>query len=274
MRALAALGADPNARTEGGDVCVHWAAQGCQLATLSALRELHAELGAQNDVGWNAVTWASSNSDGFVAATRHLASLGMDVGAVCSLNSTGNLPALPEPDRLTRMSPLMWMVPSAFLPGIRALVTEHKLDVNAANGRDLTAFMFAAAAGKHAVLDELAFLGAHVDARMAHKNQTAALWAARHGRTETLDKLAELGADLELTDADGCTCAALLATLESRQSVRRHSVTSEREEEAGDEGAAAAGPRLSPVPGSLGDPARTDVRAATFMWRLESWLCL
>jgi len=40
MRALESQGADPNARTEGGDTAVMWAAQGCQLQSLTILHEL------------------------------------------------------------------------------------------------------------------------------------------------------------------------------------------------------------------------------------------
>lgn len=81
MRALESQGADPNARTEGGDTAVMWAAQGCQLQSLTILHELGANLDAQNDIGWHAVVWAGSNAPGMVTATRKLADLGMDVKA-------------------------------------------------------------------------------------------------------------------------------------------------------------------------------------------------
>lgn len=71
MRALESQGADPNARTEGGDTAVMWAAQGCQLQSLTIL----------HDIGWHAVVWAGSNAPGMVTATRKLADLGMDVKA-------------------------------------------------------------------------------------------------------------------------------------------------------------------------------------------------
>ncbi|EOD19876.1 hypothetical protein EMIHUDRAFT_242499, partial [Emiliania huxleyi CCMP1516] len=164
MRALESQGADPNARTEGGDTAVMWAAQGCQLQSLTILHELGANLDAQNDIGWHAVVWAGSNAPG-------MSGLGLEVRS-----------------RLTHMSPVMWLVPAAFVPGIRALVVDHGVDINAANALGLTALMFAVAAEKLELLGELKALG----------------------RKGSLDKLAELGADLDATDDNGKSARALL----------------------------------------------------------------
>ena len=112
------------------------------------------------------------------------------------------------------------------------------------------------AAEKLELLGELKALGADVDARMAAHGQTAAMWAARNGRKGSLDKLAELGADLDATDDDGKSARTLLeAAAGTTTGLDDH------------------GEALSPSR-VLGDVARTDVRAATYLYRLESWLCL
>ena len=279
MRSLHAMGADPDARTEGGDVCTHWAAQGNQLIALTELRDLGTNLDTANDVGWHAVMWAASNEQGFVASVTQLAKLGMAVNAPGSLDyarleaATG-IHLDPSERRLTSMSPVMWLVPAGFVEGIELLVNGHLInqktkqpcnklvgadgapltvDVDAANARGLTALMFAAAAGKLQLIDELVTkFKAKVDARMDAHNQTAALWAARHGLRCTVEKLAELGANLNLVDDDGKDVHQLLV-----EAARPATV---------DDGWG------DPPPGGLG-VNRTDVRAATFLWRLESWLC-
>ena len=249
---------------------------------MTELKSLGTNLDTANDVGWHAVMWAASNEQGFVASVDKLAQLGMAVNAPGSLDyarleeATG-VHLDPSEKRLTSMSPVMWLVPAGFVEGIELLVKGHLInqktkqpcnklvvdgappdaapltvDVDAANARGLTALMFAAAAGKLELVEELKKLGANVDARMAAHNQTAALWAARHGLKSTVEKLEELGADLALVDDDGKDAHQLLAAATRRATV--------------DDGWG------DPPPGSLG-VSRTDVRAATFLWRLESWLC-
>ena len=76
MPMLLELGANQNASLEGGVTALHWAASGCQLNACDYLRRVNADFEAQDNMGWNAITWASINKDGTIKTVRRLKELG------------------------------------------------------------------------------------------------------------------------------------------------------------------------------------------------------
>lgn len=236
-----------------GDTCLHWAAQACQLNSLQFLGEKGVDLNLQNDLGWNAVIWASSNSDGMLMAVEKLYQLGMNV--VTSTSMKEEKLNLPVNNRLTKMTPIMWLIPSGNVEGIKEMIN-YGVDINAKNAKGLTALMFAVAAGKKELLKVLQECGAELDIRMKAHKQTPAHWAARNGKASIANELIKLGANKRATDADGRTVSDLLSIQDS---------SSYGKESANDE--------PSGIGESVGEKSRTDVRAAEYMWSLESMLC-
>ena len=248
---------------EGGDTITHWAAQGCRLTSLAILKDFGVDLDVQNDLGWNAVTWASSNSDGMLMAVEKLHKLGMNVAA--STNLKEEKLNLPVDSRLTGITPVMWFVPAGNIEGIKEMVDKYSVDINAKNAKGLTALMFAVATENKELIKVLVKeCGADLDVCMERFKQTAAHWAARKGKVDLTKELIKLGANKEATDSNGNTVSDLFS-LQVTTRVRVSSKIVPNVEEKGN--------KLQDIGVNLGVKDRTDVRAATFMWHLESLLC-
>jgi len=167
--------------------------------------------------------------------------------------------------RLTHMSPVMWLVPAAFVPGIRALVVDQGVDINAANALGLTALMVRAARAPHP----------HPH---PHPHPAPPL---RRGPARPADRVrSAFDSSLWPRRSSSCSASSRLSVPTLTQGWRRTGRLRPCGPRALLEAAAGTttglddhGEALSPSR-VLGDVARTDVRAATYLYRLESWLCL
>lgn len=259
MHVLYNLGADPNARFgwNDADATVHWAAQACQLDALTLLKNKYkVDLEVQNDLGWNAVVWASTNSDGMKPTVNKLKELGMDVCTTTTLKEEKL--NLPPNKRLTHMSPVMWLIPARNKDGIESLVNDHNVDINAVNARGISAVMFAVAAGDGELLNVLKDLGADLNMIMKIDGLqlTAAHWAARNGHTSIVKTLVDLGANDMIEDYEGITVKEL---------TKKDTMIDLFKNDAGAVDLAS----FRPKEGSLEGESRSDVRLATKMWELE-----
>ena len=180
-------GIDANVRGEGGDVALHWAAQGGQLEMINRLVANGANVNVQNMVGWTAIVWATT--DGQQGSIDVLKEKGADLNVQS------------EQDGITA---LMWSVATDKIECLRKLC-ELGADVELKSKRGVTAAFYAMSGGKPKVLEVLLDKGADKNARLGNRGDgmTMAMWAAENGETEMLKILKDRDADLSITLSDG-----------------------------------------------------------------------
>lgn len=103
---------------------------------------------------------------------------------------------------------LVLTTPSPFLAGTIARAAQARTEVNARDGRGLTALERAVAQGDVTAVLALIQAGADVNLRDA-SGRTVLSWAALQGRVEIVRALARAGADLNIKDEQGWTPVTL-----------------------------------------------------------------
>ncbi len=193
VRALLAIGADPDAPATDGGTPLLWAAE----AGDESLTRVLLEAGAAPD-----------RANRFGATPLLVAATGGHAGVLQQLLRAGADPNLAMPEGETA---LMRAAQAGRVDAVAALVA-HGADVNAREQwREQTALMWAAVEGGTAVTRALLDVGADVHAR-SRGGFTPLLFAVRHNQAETLAALVAGGADVDDTLPSGLS-ALCLATL-------------------------------------------------------------
>ena len=214
LRALLAIGANPDAQQGDGATALHWATHRNNLAAIDALIAAGASVGIANDLGATPLWLAAGN--GSAEAVGRLLDAGADPNVTLQMGET----------------PLM-AAARAGAPTVVGRLLDAGADPDVAElERGQTALMWAVAQSHVEIVRQLAAAGADLHARskvwhqlentagntnpsgnfrMAHGGSTPLIFAARSGDIATARALVEAGADVNDVAAAGTSALVIAA---------------------------------------------------------------